>query len=91
MDTYLEFTIPCEKNIAELLVAELSECGFDAFTELEHGIIAYVQKGLYDSTSLYEILEKYLVNVHSISQKEMEQQNNHTSTQPKQNKKATHL
>ena len=57
MNNYLEFNF----NISplqpwnEILMAELIEIGFDSFTEEHEGILAYIQKDLFDDKQLQEI------------------------------------
>ena len=57
MNSYLEFNF----NISplqpwnEILMAELIEIGFDSFTEEHEGILAYIQKNLFDEKQLQEI------------------------------------
>lgn len=57
MNNYLEFNF----NISplqpwnEILMAELIEIGFDSFTEEHNGILAYIQKNLFDDKQLQEI------------------------------------
>ena len=57
MNNYLEFNF----NISplqpwnEILMAELIEIGFDSFTEEHNGILAYIQKDLFDDKQLQEI------------------------------------
>ena len=57
MNNYLEFNF----NISplqpwnEILMAELIEIGFDSFTEEHNGILAYIQKDLFDDKQLQGI------------------------------------
>ena len=57
MNNYLEFNF----NISplqpwnEILMAELIEIGFDSFTEEHNGILAYIQKDIFDDKQLQEI------------------------------------
>lgn len=56
---YLEFKIECTEHFREILIAELSEIGFDAFLETETGIDAYIQEDLLDKENFNAIIEKY--------------------------------
>lgn len=42
-----------------MLMAELSEAGYDSFMETEEGIVAYVEVGLFSEERLKEVLSKY--------------------------------
>lgn len=57
MNSYLEFnfTISPLQPWNEILMAELIEIGFDSFTEEHEGILAYIQKDLFDEKQLEEI------------------------------------
>ena len=57
MNSYLEFnfTISPLQPWNEILMAELIEIGFDSFTEEHEGILAYIQKDLFDDKQLQEI------------------------------------
>ena len=57
MNNYLEFnfTISPLQPWNEILMAELIEIGFDSFTEEHNGILAYIQKDLFDDKQLQEI------------------------------------
>ncbi|TXF75026.1 50S ribosomal protein L11 methyltransferase [Chryseobacterium sp.] len=57
MQTYLEFDFKIEplQPWNEILMAELIEIGFDSFTEEHEGILAYIQKEIFDETQLQEI------------------------------------
>lgn len=57
MNNYLEFnfTISPLQPWNEILMAELIEIGFDSFTEEHEGILAYIQKNLFDEKQLQEI------------------------------------
>lgn len=57
MNNYLEFNfiISPLQPWNEILMAELIEIGFDSFTEEHEGILAYIQKNLFDEKQLQEI------------------------------------
>jgi ribosomal protein L11 methyltransferase len=43
MSNYKVFQINCNPELAELLIAELSEIGFEGFLENETGFEAYIE------------------------------------------------
>ena len=52
---YLEFTFrtsPCTETVNDVLAAILGDAGFESFVEQEDGIAAYIQKDLYDETTV---------------------------------------
>ena len=52
---YLEFTFrtsPCTEVVNDVLSAILGDAGFESFVEQEGGIAAYIQKDLYDETTV---------------------------------------
>ena len=52
---YLEFsfrTSPCTEVVNDVLSAILGDAGFESFVEQEGGIAAYIQKDLYDETTV---------------------------------------
>ncbi|WP_332019662.1 50S ribosomal protein L11 methyltransferase [Kaistella sp.] len=57
MNNYLEFnfTISPLQPWNEIMMAELIEIGFDSFTEEHEGILAYIQKNLFDVNQLHNI------------------------------------
>lgn len=56
---YLEINIKNPQELSEMLMAELSEAGYDSFMETEEGIVAYVEVGLFSEERLKEVLSKY--------------------------------
>ena len=56
---YLEFKISCTEPFREILIAELSEVGFDSFLETDEGIDAYIQADLIDREAYQEIIDRY--------------------------------
>jgi len=56
---YLEFKIKCLDEFREILIAELSEIGFDSFLETEEGIDAYTLKADFDREAFDEIISQY--------------------------------
>lgn len=56
---YLEFKITCAEPYREILIAELSEVGFDSFLETDEGFDAYIQEDLFLKEAYQEVLDKY--------------------------------
>ncbi|WP_373787112.1 50S ribosomal protein L11 methyltransferase [Bacteroides heparinolyticus] len=59
---YLEFTFqttPCTEVVNDVLSAVLAEAGFESFVEQTDGINAYIQKALYNESTLKEALAEF--------------------------------
>ena len=59
---YLEFifhTTPCTETVNDVLSAVLGEVGFESFVEQPDGIAAYIQKNLYNESSLKEAVADF--------------------------------
>ncbi|AWW30975.1 50S ribosomal protein L11 methyltransferase [Echinicola strongylocentroti] len=56
---YLEFKISCSQEFSEILMAELSEIGFDSFLETDNGVDAYIQEDLFDRVTFQEVIDRY--------------------------------
>ena len=57
---YIEVTIPLKQaELSEILVAELSEIGYDSFAEYPERLEAFIETELFNSTKLEEVLNKY--------------------------------
>jgi ribosomal protein L11 methyltransferase len=56
---YLEFKINCLDEFREILIAELSEIGFDSFLETEEGIDAYTLQDGFDREAFDAIIARY--------------------------------
>jgi ribosomal protein L11 methyltransferase len=57
---YIEVTIPLHsQEVSEILVAELSEIGYDTFAEYPDRLEAFVETEQFDTKSLESILAKY--------------------------------
>lgn len=57
---YIEVKIPLKNTeISEILVAELSEIGYDTFAEYPDHLEAFVETGHYDAKKLEKVLAKY--------------------------------
>ena len=71
-----QLTISAAVEITDILMAELSEIGFDIFEDTEVGINAYCPMGLYDSIAAHEILERYrFLGSIDVAEAEIEKQN----------------
>lgn len=51
--------VTCDLVYSDILIAELSEAGFDTFLETDAGFEAYVEEERYDKDALEEIRQKY--------------------------------
>lgn len=56
---YLEFKIKCLEEFREILIAELSEIGFDSFLETEDGIDAYIPEDGFERYAFDDLIERY--------------------------------
>lgn len=56
---YLEFKFSCKEPFREILIAELSEVGYDSFLETDEGFDAYIQEDLFDRNSFQQVIEQY--------------------------------
>ena len=59
---YLEFTFrtsPCTETVNDVLAAVLGDAGFESFVEQEDGIAAYIQKDLYDETTVKTVIAEF--------------------------------
>lgn len=57
---YLEFsfnTTPCTETVNDVLAALLGEVGFESFIEQPEGILAYIQKDLYEEATVKKTIE----------------------------------
>jgi len=52
-------TIQASSDLQELLVAQLSEIGFDGFEQTETTLIAYMEEAAFNSANLELILNQY--------------------------------
>lgn len=51
--------VNCNSDFTEILIAELSEAGFDTFMETEHGFEAYAEEEKFDRNAVQLIQTKY--------------------------------
>lgn len=56
---YIQVTITCHQDFTEILIAELSEVGFDTFTETPGGLEAFIEEERFDESSVKEIIDRY--------------------------------
>lgn len=56
---YTRLQVVCDSSLAEMLMAEIAETGFDTFMENEKGFEAYAESNLYDKPAIEEIRERY--------------------------------
>lgn len=56
---YLEFKFSCKEPYREILIAELSEVGYDSFLETDEGFDAYIQEDLFDRNAYQQVIDQY--------------------------------
>lgn len=56
---YTRLTVACEAAFTEILMAELSDAGFDTFVETEEGLEAYAEEEQVDHARLDDIKDQY--------------------------------
>lgn len=59
---YIEIAVniePYNETIAEILVAELGEIGFDSFSDTESGFNAYIPQNLYNKEQIDDVLSSF--------------------------------
>jgi ribosomal protein L11 methyltransferase len=56
---YTKLQVICDKEFSEILIAEISEAGFDTFMEIENGFEAFVEEEKFDIELLNDIKIKY--------------------------------
>lgn len=56
---YLELKITCREEFREILIAELSEIGYDSFLETEEGFDTYSEIDSFDREAFDEIIHRY--------------------------------
>lgn len=59
MNNYCEISIPAETAVQELLVAELSEMGYEGFEESAEQLKAYIPEARFEENDLNNLLNKY--------------------------------
>ena len=56
---YTRLQVTCQEEFSEILMAELSEAGFDTFMETDNGFEAYAEEEKFDAATVAFIREKY--------------------------------
>ncbi|CAN5202985.1 50S ribosomal protein L11 methyltransferase [soil metagenome] len=56
---YLELKVSCKESFSKILIAELSEIGFDSFLEGANGFNAYIELSEFHPPGLEELQKKY--------------------------------
>lgn len=75
MVVYIRYTIHCPEPVREALIAELAEVQFEAFTEIENGLEAYVQESEYNPESIPTIMQQYAISDEQIRIERIEPEN----------------
>ncbi len=57
--SYIELSLQINEDFSEILMAELSNLGFESFVENEEGLLAYIQTDLFDDLATKSMLEEY--------------------------------
>jgi ribosomal protein L11 methyltransferase len=72
---YLEFEIPCNTELGEILMAELAHSGFDSFLQEDDHIKAYVDEATFNPEELSIVLDYYSIAGQNIRKSLMENKN----------------
>ena len=64
---YIQIAISAEKQMQELLIAQLTEIGFDGFEETDTILNAFIQEELFNLTSVTEVLDTYNLTFQQIT------------------------
>ncbi len=56
---FVEVSIQCTPDLAEILIAELSTLPYDTFQESDEGLQAYVEESNFDGSAIQEIIGRY--------------------------------
>lgn len=75
MEAYFEFSIRCNSDIREQLIAELAEESYEGFIETDSGFSAYVLAPTFNRAVFEQLLLKYGIDPNSVAQSHIEQQN----------------
>ena len=57
--SYIELSLQINEDFSEILMAELSNVGFESFVETEDGLLAYIQSDIFDDLAIKNVLEDY--------------------------------
>ncbi len=63
MNRYLKISIPCNKEIQEILIAELGQISYDSFQEMDKALEAFRKEELFDDKNLLLVLEKHGISM----------------------------
>lgn len=73
---FIEVNIETSPEFSEIFMAELAELGFEAFEEVDEGLLAYIKKEAFSQALLDELVSRYeQLTTLSVSQKEIEKKN----------------
>jgi ribosomal protein L11 methyltransferase len=72
---YLEFVIPCNTEIGEILIAELTQVNFDSFLQEDELIKAYIDDKVYNHEEFTGILSYYNIDAQKVVKSELENKN----------------
>lgn len=75
MDAYFEFAITCDNDTRDMLIAELSDEGYEGFLETETGFSAYIPQKLFSELMFNDVLLKYGINPKLVPQSVIQPQN----------------
>ncbi|MCU0442421.1 MAG: 50S ribosomal protein L11 methyltransferase [Bacteroidia bacterium] len=75
MEAYFEFSIRCNSDIRDQLIAELAEEAYEGFVETDAGFSAYVLAPTFNRAVFEQLLLKYGIDPNSVAQSHIEQQN----------------
>lgn len=75
MEAYFEFTVNCDQQIQEMLIAELAEVGYEGFIEHENGFSAYIPQSMFNEILFNDILLKYGQDPRTVAHSTIEPQN----------------
>src|ERR1043166_8570119 len=67
MSVYRSYKIRSAREIREMLMAELAESGFEAFTEMDEGFEAFVKEEDFNKTEFDAVIKKYGLNETDLS------------------------
>lgn len=56
---YTELRVQAPRELADMLVAELGEVGFDTFEDNDEGFCAYIEEGAFNPDAVAEIMSRY--------------------------------
>lgn len=75
MSNYITLSIPCSQPMAEIIISELAEIGFEGFVEHNDFIEAYLEAPNYNETEVNELLAKYNIDSSNVTKSIIAKQN----------------